>query len=159
MVSRRSGTSAASSAAVASPCALSAASVRASTPASRRSSQPGAPSASHLTIPARSLAAIVFAVDEATTGASSALTAKSVRRMHSSRTSDPSSYSARSTSAGSGEVSRAQAARWTVAGSVACSPTTASATSSVRSARYAGASRCRRPRRARRAAVSIRGRE
>ena len=142
---------------VASPRTASAASTSRSVSASRAASQPSAWSRRCFSSVARSFAAIARAAPALTYGASPSVTAKIVRRIDSSFTSETSPYSARSTSAAEGSASRAQADRYTVAASVACRPTTASATSSTRAARAEGANSCRRPNRARRSPTPITG--
>src|SRR5690606_10701362 len=76
-----------------------------------------------------------------------------VRRIASMRSSERSSYSARSTWAGPSAVPRAATERCTVAGSVACSTTRERAISATSPLRDSTASRCRIPRRARRCSV------
>lgn len=82
-----------------------------------------------------------------------------MRRIHRMRATVRSSYRARSTVAASGSVMRAAAARNTVAGSVACRPMSASVSSCGVFTRAEAASRCRRPRRARRSAAVTRRRK
>ena len=65
----------------------------------------------------------------------------------------PLSYSARSTRSSDGSVTRAQAERYTVAGSVACRQTMPRAASTALEARCSGERWCRTPTRARRSAV------
>ena len=65
------------------------------------------------------------------TGANSTGTTNSVRRIPSIRTSDRRTYSASSRSAGSKPSTLAHDERYTVAGSLECSPTAAPAASST----------------------------
>jgi hypothetical protein len=90
-----------------------------------------------------------------TTGASSSGTTNIVRRIPSIRSSVRSSYIARSTAATDGSASLAAADRCTEAGSVACSATTDRVSATGSPARADGASRCRRPSRARRSSTPI----
>ena len=83
-----------------------------------------------------------------TTGTSSTGSTNRVRRMPSTRTSERSSYSARSTAAIDGFFMRAALARNTLLGSVAWRPTRSRATSTTSEALASAARRWRRPKRA-----------
>ncbi len=147
--SRSRGSSAPSSAAVRSPASARIRSTDASTSLNQASSQPPGPNA--FMSEARSLRAIAGIVEWCTTGTSSAGTTNTVRRIPVIRTSVCSAYRARSTGSGPGASSRAPADRNTVAGSVPCNATTASAASS--GVPTLTASRCRKASRARRSRV------
>jgi hypothetical protein len=137
-----SGTSDASSPAVASPRAASAFNAAFSTFRSQGPVSATMPaSVRNLTRRARSRTATAWLAAHCTTGARSTGSTNNVRRMASMRSTVRSSYSASSTAAIDGFFIRAAADRYSDAGSVACSPTRSCATSTTLDALDAGASR------------------